>query len=142
MHFRWPMHLHLTTLFVGIFVVLALISRANPEQAPASPAVGWAERVRAVLGMAPRLVVTGGGGYNPFSAGRCWAGIWATLNGIEIPERAAPEAAAVLGELRYARAGARPVPAHWVHTLRDAPREGLVREEIRHLAALAMEEFA
>jgi acetoin utilization protein AcuC len=98
--------------------------------------------VRAVMGLAPRLVVTGGGGYNPFSAGRCWAGIWATLNGIEIPDRATPEASAVLGELHYARVAGRRPPAHWLETLRDAPREGLVREEIRRLAALALEEFA
>ena len=98
--------------------------------------------VRAVMGLAPRLVVTGGGGYNPFSAGRCWAGIWATLNGIEIPERATPEASAVLGELHYARVAGRRPPAQWLETLRDAPREGLVREEIRRLAMLALEEFA
>jgi tripartite ATP-independent transporter DctM subunit len=41
----------------GYIVVLALISRANPEQAPASPAVGWAERVRAVLGIWPIVLV-------------------------------------------------------------------------------------
>jgi len=96
--------------------------------------------VRAVMGLAPRLVVTGGGGYNPFSAGRCWAGIWAVLNGIEIPDRTTPEAASVLDELRYHRPGGRVPPAHWVATLRDAPREGLVREEVRRLAALALEE--
>ena len=41
----------------GYIVVLALISRAHPEQAPASPAVGWAERVRAVLGIWPIVLV-------------------------------------------------------------------------------------
>ena len=28
---------------------------------------------------APRLVVTGGGGYNPYATGRCWAAIWGAL---------------------------------------------------------------
>lgn len=96
--------------------------------------------VRAVMGLAPRLVVTGGGGYNPFSAGRCWAMIWAALNGIEVPDRATPEARAVLGELRYVRAGLRAPPDHWLDTLRDAPREGMVREAVRHVAALALNE--
>jgi acetoin utilization protein AcuC len=94
--------------------------------------------VAEVMRAAPRLVVTGGGGYNPFSAGRCWAGIWATLNGITIPGRTTPEAAAALADLRYARTAGRPPPADWISTLRDAPREGLVRPEIRHLAAQAM----
>ena len=96
--------------------------------------------VRAVMGLAPRLVVTGGGGYNPFSAGRCWAGIWATLNGIDIPERTTAAAAAVLGDLRYARTAAAGPPAHWIATLRDAPREGVVRATVRQLAATALEE--
>jgi acetoin utilization protein AcuC len=96
--------------------------------------------VRAVMGLAPRLVVTGGGGYNPHSAGRCWAAIWATLNGIEIPDRATAEARAVLAELRYARPGRPAPPAHLLETLRDPPREGLVRDEVRRLAALALKE--
>ena len=33
--------------------------------------------VRAMRELAPRLVVTGGGGYNPYTVGRCWAGVWA-----------------------------------------------------------------
>jgi acetoin utilization protein AcuC len=96
--------------------------------------------VRAVMGLAPRLVVTGGGGYNPHSAGRCWAAIWAALNGIEIPDRATAEAQAVLAELRYARPGRGAMPAHLLATLRDPPREGLVRPEVRRLAALALRE--
>lgn len=97
------------------------------------------QAVGAVMGMAPRLVVTGGGGYNPHAAGRCWAGIWAVLNGIVIPDRTTAQAASVLAELRYHRGG-RMVPAHWVDTLRDAPREGMVREAVRHLAVQALEE--
>ena len=86
------------------------------------------------------VLVTGGGGYNPYSAGRCWAGIWATLNNIDIPNRTTPQAAAVLGDLSYTRNAGRPPPAHWINTLRDAPREGLVRETVRQLAAMALEE--
>jgi acetoin utilization protein AcuC len=35
---------------------------------------------------APRLVVTGGGGYHPIALARCWAGLWAQLSGRELPE--------------------------------------------------------
>ena len=86
------------------------------------------------------LIVSGGGGYNPFSTGRCWACVWATLNGIEIPDRATPAAEAVLRALRYPRAAGRNPPAHWLTTLRDAPREGCVRDPVRDLAAQALEE--
>ncbi len=105
------------------------------------------EAVRAVQdlamdGGAPRLVVTGGGGYNPYTVGRCWAGVWATLNGIAIPGRTTPEAEAVLRGLVYNRAAGRNPPEHWFTTIRDAPREGEVRDEVRRVADLAMRELA
>ena len=90
--------------------------------------------------MAPRLVVTGGGGYNPYTVGRCWAGVWAVLNGIPIPDRTTPEAEAVLRALRYNRAAGRNPPEHWFTTIRDDPREGPVRDEIKHLADTTLRE--
>lgn len=95
------------------------------------------EVVRAVMPLTPRLVVVGGGGYNPYTTGRCWAGIWATLNGIEIPARTPPAAEQVLRSLVYNRAAGRNPPEHWFTTLRDAPREGIVRDAIRRLAEAA-----
>ena len=94
--------------------------------------------VRAIQPLAPRLVVTGGGGYNPYTVGRCWAGVWATLNGLPIPDRTTPAAEAVLRGLVYNRAAGRDPPAHWFTTLRDAPREGPVRDEIRRLVDTTM----
>jgi acetoin utilization protein AcuC len=97
------------------------------------------EVVAAVKAVAPRLLVLGGGGYNPWTVGRLWAGNWAVLNGYEIPDRLPAEAEAVLRGLVWtgARAGKAP-PEHWMTTLRDAPREGPVREEVRgRLRALA-----
>lgn len=88
----------------------------------------------------PRLVVTGGGGYNPYTVGRCWAGVWATLNRIPVPDRTTPEAESVLRCLSYNRAAGRNPPEHWFTTLRDAPRPGPVREEVRDLARLTLEE--
>jgi acetoin utilization protein AcuC len=99
----------------------------------------WAT-VAAVMPLAPRLIVVGGGGYNPYTVGRCWAGIWATLNGFPIPPTLPEEAETVLRRLVYNRAAGRNPPAHWTRTLRDAPREGPVREEIRRLAAVTLQE--
>jgi acetoin utilization protein AcuC len=98
----------------------------------------WAV-VRAVMGLAPRLIVLGGGGYNPWSVGRCWAGIWGVLNGKEPPVRLPYAAEAVLRALVYSRAAGRNPPEHWFTTLRDEPRNGEVRLEIRHLAAATLE---
>jgi acetoin utilization protein AcuC len=90
--------------------------------------------------LAPRLVVVGGGGYNPYTVGRCWAGIWAVLNGFPIPERTTPAAEAVLRGLTYNRAAGRNPPEHWFTTLRDAPRDGPVRDPVKQLAELALKE--
>lgn len=35
----------------------------------------------------PRLLVLGGGGYQPLALARCWAGLWALLSGRVLPER-------------------------------------------------------
>ncbi|NBC34030.1 MAG: acetoin utilization protein AcuC [Alphaproteobacteria bacterium] len=91
----------------------------------------WAA-VRALIGLAPRLLVLGGGGYNPWSVGRCWAGVWATLNGLD-PAAAAPTPAAeaVLRGLSWNRAQGRNPPAHWFTTLADPSRPGPVRPEVQ-----------
>ncbi len=87
------------------------------------------------------LIISGGGGYNPFSTGRCWASVWATLNGFEAPAQLPPQAEAVLRGLRYPRAAGRNPPLHWLTSLRDAAREGPVRDEICTLAAAALKEI-
>ena len=99
----------------------------------------WAV-VEAIRDLAPRLIVTGGGGYNPYTVGRCWAGVWATLNRLPIPPRTTVAAESVLRSLAYNRAAGRNPPEHWFTTLRDATREGTVRPEIGRLAAQALEE--
>jgi acetoin utilization protein AcuC len=96
---------------------------------------------RAVMGLGTRLLVTGGGGYNPFTTARCWAGVWAVLNDFAIPDVLPEPAQAVLRGLRYERAAGRNPPAHWFTTLRDAPREGNVRPEIFALAEQALKEL-
>lgn len=86
--------------------------------------------------LAPRLLVLGGGGYNPWSVGRLWTRVWGALNGFEMPERLPEPAQAVLRGLAWTglRAGRRTDP-HWFDTLADRPRDGQVRGEIRALAA-------
>lgn len=87
--------------------------------------------VAALQDMTARFLVLGGGGYNPWSVGRLWSGVWATLNGFEIPDTLPPEAQSVLSGLHWARKAGRPPPQHWVTTLMDPRRDGLIRPEIR-----------
>lgn len=97
--------------------------------------------VGAVMGFAPRLIVLGGGGYNPWSVARCWAGIWGVLNGHAIPERLPPEAEAVLRGLSFSRAAGRNPPESWFTTLADPPRPGVVRAVLRRAAEAAIQDL-
>ncbi|RVT84300.1 acetoin utilization protein AcuC [Rhodobacteraceae bacterium CCMM004] len=90
----------------------------------------WAA-VAALRPVARRLLVLGGGGYNPWSVGRCWTGVWAVLNGIEIPDRLPPQGAAVLRDLRWeGHSRGRNPPEVWFTTLRDPPRPGPVSDAV------------
>lgn len=80
--------------------------------------------LRHVMEVAPRLLVLGGGGYNPYSVGRLWTALWGTLAGREMPARLPPAAEAVLRAVPWAgHRLARDKPGHWFTTLVDAPRE-------------------
>src|SRR5690606_33038489 len=57
------------------------------------------DAVDALRGLGGRTVILGGGGYNPWTLSRCWAGLWARLSGREIPDRLPPAAAALLASL-------------------------------------------
>lgn len=87
--------------------------------------------------LAPRVLVLGGGGYNPWAVGRCWTGIWAVLNDIEIPDRLPARGETILRSLTWSRAAGRNPPEHWFTTLADEPRRGPVRDDVRDLVRRA-----
>jgi len=88
--------------------------------------------VHGLMGIAPRFLVLGGGGYNPWTVGRLWTGVWGILNRYDIPDHLPRSAEAVLRGLRFEgnRRGRTP-PETWFTTLRDAPRNGPIRDEVR-----------
>ena len=92
--------------------------------------------LRGLRALSPRLLLLGGGGYNPWSVGRCWAGLWAELSGHEIPDPLPDAAQAILRALSWG-GGGRPAPAAaMLTTLVDLPRTGPVRPEISERLAL------
>ena len=95
--------------------------------------------VAAMMDAAPRLLVLGGGGYNPWSVGRLWTGVWATLNGHDIPSHLPDVAQKVLKSLQWTgQTRIKQPPASWVTTLADPPRPGPVGEVVAsHLSTLA-----
>ena len=94
--------------------------------------------VRSVMNLAPRTLMLGGGGYNPWSVGRTWAGFWAVLNGYEIPDRVTPQAEAVLRGLSWRHSRGRNPPEFWFTALADPPRRGPLRPAVRAAVATAL----
>lgn len=88
------------------------------------------EAVALLRPLAPRLLVLGGGGYNPWTVGRLWSGVWATLNGHAIPDRLPEAARAILAGLSWPRRPALPDET-LIDTLRDAPRPGAIADDLR-----------
>jgi len=86
--------------------------------------------VAALRPLCPRLLVLGGGGYNPWTVGRLWAGVWATLNDIDIPDRLPERARSILAALTWPRRPALPADT-LIETLRDTPREGPIADDLR-----------
>ncbi len=89
--------------------------------------------VRALRPLAPRLIVSGGGGYNPWSVARCWTAVWGEITGVDVPDTLPPQAQALLRGMNWHRKG-RPGTA-LLTTLIDAPREGEISDELRQNVA-------
>ena len=99
----------------------------------------YIEALLEIRPLSPRLLLLGGGGYNPWSVGRCWTALWATLAGLDLPDRLPEDAAAVLRALSWQGGGRPPPEPHMLDTLLDPPREGPVRADLRdRLSRLAL----
>jgi acetoin utilization protein AcuC len=95
------------------------------------------DMVAALRDRAPRFLVLGGGGYNPWSVARCWAGNWAVLNGFDPAAPLTPEARAILGGLTWKRLRGAPPDARLTERMDDPPNPAPAREEVLRLVEQA-----
>ena len=90
--------------------------------------------VEKLIGFGAPTVVLGGGGYNPWTVARCWAGMWARLSSQPIPADPGPEVRAILGALECDLIDdEEDIEPHWRTTIMDPENPGPVRDEIRAL---------
>lgn len=87
--------------------------------------------VAALQALSSRFLVLGGGGYNPWSVGRLWSGVWASLNGYDIPAHLSDEQREILNGLHWNRKLSQKRPQHWTTTLRDPSNPGPIRPDLR-----------
>ena len=83
--------------------------------------------------LATPVVVLGGGGYNPWTVARCWAGLWARLSGQRIGPALSAPAVQVLSTLECDLVDDEDFDPLWLDTLVDVPNTGPVRAEITAL---------
>lgn len=88
------------------------------------------DAVMGLVSLSPRAVVLGGGGYNPWTAARAWAGLWCRLSGVVIPERLPAEAVTALAALDCDLIDTEDRQPAWLTHLADEPNAGPVRPEI------------
>ena len=98
----------------------------------------WDAAVK-IANCASASVVLGGGGYNPWTVARAWAGLWALLSGFDIPPGLPESAQKLLTGLECDLVDDEDRRPEWLTTLADAPNEGAIRDEIRVIAARSLE---
>jgi len=91
--------------------------------------------VETLLALSVPTVVLGGGGYNPWTVARCWAGLWARISCQEIPVKAPPEVCMILEALECDLVDEEEMEAMWITTIADRPNPGRVRPEVAALVA-------
>lgn len=96
------------------------------------------DAVMALTRLSPATVVLGGGGYNPWTLARSWAGLWARLSGRPIPDDLPPAARAVLAPLSCDLVDDDEVDPAWLTTLADASKPGPIRPAFAALARAAL----
>ena len=136
---------HAVLPLIDRFAPQAMIVQAGADALAEDPLSRLALSNRALWGAidqvrdcAPRLLVLGGGGYNPWTLARCWAGIWATLNDLPLPAQLPAAAETVLRTRGWNRKRPDPLPEAWFTTIVDSPRHGPVRDDIWRLIGEVM----
>ena len=84
-----------------------------------------------LLGFSQRVLLTGGGGYNPWTVARLWTGFWALISGRTIPEVLPNQATELLRSLSWQRQ-TKPKEI-MLNSIYDAPMEGQLRDEVRDI---------
>lgn len=87
--------------------------------------------VEKLVRLTGHTVVLGGGGYNPWTVARCWAGLWGRLRGFDVFQRLPADAQTVMRGLECDLLDDDDIPDDWFTNLADAPSPGPVRDAVK-----------
>jgi acetoin utilization protein AcuC len=88
-----------------------------------------------LLALGVPTVVLGGGGYNPWTLTRYWAGLWATIAGETIPAELPEPVRAILADMECDLVEDEEQNSEWLSHMADTPYSAPVRDSIKSLAA-------
>lgn len=86
-------------------------------------------------------IILGGGGYNPWTVTRYWAGLWGRIAGHEIPDSLPSEACAFMRRMECDLIDVEDIEEQWLTTIADTPYPGKIRDEIKLMATDARTHF-
>ncbi len=95
--------------------------------------VGFLEAFRLVRDFLGEGVYLGGGGYHPIALARAWTLIWCDISGREAPQKINPSGRKVLKDVEWEEFDDDVDRSYMFELLKDPPRGGEVREEIKDL---------
>ncbi|NNE24838.1 MAG: acetoin utilization protein AcuC [Rhizobiales bacterium] len=96
------------------------------------------DAVMQLVGLSVPTVVLGGGGYNPWTVARCWAGLWARISGQSIPGELPQTVRKILSRLESDLVDEDDVEAQWLDRIADQPNRGVVRQQVRDVASATL----
>jgi acetoin utilization protein AcuC len=111
----------------------------DPLSAMALSNVALWRAVEQLTEVVSSAVVLGGGGYNPWTLARCWAGLWARLSKQDIPSQLPASAQRLLQSLECDLVDEEDVNQAWCTAIADMPRPGPVREAVKSVAATVLD---
>jgi acetoin utilization protein AcuC len=94
--------------------------------------------VETSISLSERAVVLGGGGYNPWTTARLWAGLWARMSGREIPAQLPTSARRVLARLASDLVEEDDRDPAWFASIADLPNRGPIRAQIHDVIDKAL----
>ncbi len=95
-----------------------------------------------LTGLCKSSVVLGGGGYNPWTVARCWAGLWAKLSGLDFPETLPNESILLLESLDCDLVDEEERDPIWTTSMIDPRWDGPVRRKVKQIGQMALETYA
>lgn len=99
------------------------------------------DAVEQLISLGKKTLVLGGGGYNPWTVTRYWAGMWGRISGQPIPPALTEEARAFMSRMQCDLIDEEDIDDQWLTTMADSPYPGTVRDAIKSLVADAQANF-